>query len=383
MIGRKFIGAIVLVCAITTEGNAQSMDFNGIKNSAVNMMQGSGSQGEKKIPSPSILFSTPIQVLFGYPEQVMFSVLNQACSLIMTSNIKKPLVTPKPEEMYYQLRTSCKNITVPLQQPENLVNLPEFDINKKVVIFLSGWATTGSEDHIQELANAYNCRGDYNFVYLNIADKIETLYIWSALNTEEIGKAVAESLNKLTSSVSIENIHLIGISFGAQVVGAVGRKFKELTGQPLPRITGLDPANPCFNKNSGIHRGDAMFVDIIHTNPGVLGKSEPLGDVDFYVGGKKPIQPGCLQFSCSHLRSVDYYIETVLPGNEANFMGKRCDSVESLNANHCDGPEHPMGYSTPHDVEGIHYLEANAQRPYGQNAPANANDHHCGHCGDE
>lgn len=66
--------------------------------------------------------------------------------------------------MYYQLRTPCKSINVPLQQPEELVNLPEFDVDKKVIIFLSGWATKGNESHIQELANAYNCRGDYNFV---------------------------------------------------------------------------------------------------------------------------------------------------------------------------------------------------------------------------
>ncbi|XP_061386578.1 vitellogenin-1-like [Musca vetustissima] len=192
-------------------------------------------------------------------------------------------------------------------------------------------------------------------------------------------------LQKFTETVPVENIHLIGLSFGAQVVGAVGRKYKELTGQPLPRITGLDPANPCFNEGqsvSTISRSDASFVDIIHTNPGALGKAESLGHVDFYVGGKGAIQPGSLQFSCSHLRSVDYYIETAYPGNEGNFMGKRCDSIENLNNGHCDGLDHPMGYSTPHDLEGDHYLNVNPQQPYGKNAAATAmtSSNHCGHC---
>lgn len=56
----------------------------------------------------------------------------------------------------------------------------------------------------------------------------------------------------------------------------------------MPRITGLDPANPCFNEGhnlTGLARGDAEFVDIIHSNPGALGKRDSLGDADFYPNG--------------------------------------------------------------------------------------------------
>uniref|UniRef100_A0A1I8M3T9 Lipase domain-containing protein n=1 Tax=Musca domestica TaxID=7370 RepID=A0A1I8M3T9_MUSDO len=376
---------LIGICAMTPNIWGQSVDYSSLGQSGAGMIHGSGAQGAKTIPTPNQLFSMPMQYLFGFPEQVMFGVLNKACSLLLASNIKNVFITPKAEKMYYQLRTPCKSINVPLQQPEELVNLPEFDVDKKVIMFLSGWATKGNESHIQELANAYNCRGDYNFVYLNVADTIETLYIWSSYNTAEIGNLVADSLRKFTETVPVENIHLIGLSFGAHVVGAVGRKYKELTGQSLPRITGLDPANPCFNKGqavSSLSRDDAAFVDIIHTNPGALGKADSLGHVDFYVGGKGAIQPGCLQFSCSHLRSVDYYIESVYPGNEGNFMAKRCDSMQSFNGGLCDGPDHPMGYSTPLDAEGDHYLNVNLQRPYGINAPANAMDHssHCGLC---
>lgn len=80
----------------------------------------------------------------------------------------------------------------------------------------------------------------------------------------------------------------------------------------MPHITGLDPANPCKNLDksfekhlydkkmkiksqihkkmfiqgfgqgeelSGLIRGDADFVDVIHTNPGVLGKRDPIGNL--------------------------------------------------------------------------------------------------------
>lgn len=61
-----------------------------------------------------------------------------------------------------------------------------------------------------------------------------------------------------------------------------------MTRESLPRITGLDPARPCFNEGeylSGLQRGDARFVDVIHTNPGVLGVKESVGDIDFYPNG--------------------------------------------------------------------------------------------------
>lgn len=45
---------------------------------------------------------------------------------------------------------------------------------------------------------------------------------------------------------------------------------------------------PCFNEGerlNGLQRGDAHFVDIIHTNAGILGIKESSGDVDFYPNG--------------------------------------------------------------------------------------------------
>lgn len=83
-------------------------------------------------------------------------------------------------------------------------------------------------------------------------------------------------------------LHFVGHSLGAHIVGAAGENYTYSTDQLLPRITGLDPANPCFNegfKLSGLTRGVAKFVDVIHTNPGVLGKKDPIGDCDFYPNG--------------------------------------------------------------------------------------------------
>lgn len=80
----------------------------------------------------------------------------------------------------------------------------------------------------------------------------------------------------------------IGHSLGAHISGYAGRTFHDITNKTLPRITGLDPARPCFNEGerlSGLQRGDATFVDIIHSNAGILGIKDPIGDVDFFPNG--------------------------------------------------------------------------------------------------
>lgn len=67
-----------------------------------------------------------------------------------------------------------------------------------------------------------------------------------------------------------------------------GRYFIEISKKALPRITGLDPNRPCFSESdraNGLQRGDALFVDIIHSNIGFMTSSDPIGDVDFYPNG--------------------------------------------------------------------------------------------------
>lgn len=58
---------------------------------------------------------------------------------------------------------------------------------------------------------------------------------------------------------------------------------------------GLDPAGSYFSYTDPVVRldpSDARFVDVIHTDAGLLGTSQNVGDVDFYPnGGSK--QPGC------------------------------------------------------------------------------------------
>jgi hypothetical protein len=120
---------------------------------------------------------------------------------------------------------------------------------------------------------------------------------------------------------------VIGFSLGAEAAGVAGKVLKN-RGIQLGRITGnskvvgsdpiafvhsrlilvhfgyrptflsgLDPAFPLYNligRQGRLSSGDALFVDVIHTNAGIFGYPTPIGDVDFYPNPGSPIQPGCL-----------------------------------------------------------------------------------------
>ena len=58
---------------------------------------------------------------------------------------------------------------------------------------------------------------------------------------------------------------------------------------------GLDPAGKDFNyasKEFRLDKGDATFVDVIHTDADLAGTFRAVGDVDFYPNGGK-VQPRC------------------------------------------------------------------------------------------
>ena len=74
--------------------------------------------------------------------------------------------------------------------------------------------------------------------------------------------------------------------------------------------TGLDPAGPKFyhvgsQEARGLHATDAQYVDVIHTNGGIMGIYENIGAADFWMNlGAKP-QPGCSRItSTSELQKL-------------------------------------------------------------------------------
>lgn len=85
---------------------------------------------------------------------------------------------------------------------------------------------------------------------------------------------------KFSEGQDANKIILIGHSLGAHVAGVAGKRIQQLTGTAIGRIIALDPAGPCFinvSRDNRLDRNDAVHVDVIHTNGGILGLKEPVG----------------------------------------------------------------------------------------------------------
>ena len=130
-----------------------------------------------------------------------------------------------------------------------------------------------------------------------------TGYSKAASNTMVVGHALGRLTESIYSFAGRGNLKsfCVGHSLGSHICGFTG-KIKQLDG-----IIALDPAGVFFEthyKENRIDKGDAKYVEAIHTDAGELGLIKPVGHVDIYLNGGKQ-QPYCTgwtnEIGCSHL----------------------------------------------------------------------------------
>ena len=194
-----------------------------------------------------------------------------------------------------------------------------------------------------------------------------------AVNTIVVGRQTAFLLYLLVTKRKINayNIHVMGHSLGGRTTHFVGTYYTSLIQrlqskgtskqhtkpgnlpEKLGRITGLDIAAPFFDTIPGgvLRKGDASFVDVIHTTGGgpdrpfgitnVIqpGSHHPVGDVDFYPNDAQAGQPDCTGYLsntpvnpiCSHSKSIDYMADSFDKSlNRSKFRSVKCPSYEML-----------------------------------------------------
>lgn len=81
-------------------------------------------------------------------------------------------------------------------------------------------------------------------------------------------------------------LHFIGLSLGAHIVGQAANLLRQKDNITVDRVTGLDPAEPCFETRNALRlkSSDARFVDVIHTDGATtlnekFGLLEPIGKI--------------------------------------------------------------------------------------------------------
>ncbi|OXU24282.1 hypothetical protein TSAR_000477 [Trichomalopsis sarcophagae] len=257
-----------------------------------------------------------------------------------------------------------------LAQSEELME--NIDSQKPYVLYIHGYEEHPANESIQTVVSAYIQRGTDNIVVLDWSAFAFGNYVSVAARIKDISKCTAKALGNLAAAgLNVDTLHVIGHSLGAQVAGFIDRHLDF----SIPRVTGLDPANPLFYQFGAEHVDErsGQQVDIVHTDGGIYGAYEPTGSVDFYANGGIRPQPGCFLFGvplsprslCSHWRSWRFYAESVI--NDKAFPALECGSQAMFLTGGCkENRIVYFGYSMPKNVSGKYFFTTNARSPFGK-----------------
>nr|XP_012138646.1 PREDICTED: pancreatic lipase-related protein 2-like [Megachile rotundata]XP_012138647.1 PREDICTED: pancreatic lipase-related protein 2-like [Megachile rotundata]XP_012138648.1 PREDICTED: pancreatic lipase-related protein 2-like [Megachile rotundata] len=259
------------------------------------------------------------------------------------------------------------NVDVSLAKASELV--PLLNKTATTVFYIHGHMEYIEKDTVTPITDALLNYTTNNIIGLDYRSIAMLIYPTSVAQAQALGVVVANSIKQMVDAgLKAENIYIIGHSLGAQLAGNIGRNlpFK------IPRITGLDPAGPLFYfEYRRLSASDAQFVDIIHTDAGVLGLALSTGSADFYPNLGHGPQPGCkldIMISetalCSHHRSWMFFIESLK--NKDAFVGVRCNNEVLYTSGVCDGNRKAvMGYYASTQKTGVYFLRTGANEPYG------------------
>ncbi|XP_042545378.1 pancreatic triacylglycerol lipase [Dipodomys spectabilis] len=233
-----------------------------------------------------------------------------------------------------------------------------FNTNRKTRFIIHGFIDKGEENWLSDMCKNMFKVESVNCICVDWKGGSRTGYTQASQNTRVVGAEIAYFVDVLKNELgySPSNVHLIGHSLGSHIAGEAGRR----TNGAIGRITGLDPAEPCFEGAPELIRldpSDAQFVDVIHTDAAPIvpnlgfGMSQPSGHLDFFPNGGVEM-PGCQKnilsqivdidgiwegtrdfAACNHLRSYKYYADSIL--NPTGFAGFSCSSYSVFSANKC------------------------------------------------
>ncbi|KAI4504108.1 hypothetical protein M0802_000579 [Mischocyttarus mexicanus] len=247
-------------------------------------------------------------------------------------------------------------------------SLKKSDINfKRPTRFIThGWINSRNSKACTLIRDAYLNHDDYNIIVIDWSRISVREYIWACTRVKMVGQYVATMIDFLEKEgMDLSTTTLIGHSLGAHVAGLAAYYAKNTVNY----VVGLDPALPGFtlaNSGSRISQSDANYVEVIHTNGGLLGYLRPIGDADFFPnGGKK--QAGCIVDiggACSHLRAFEFFAESI--NSKVGFHAKKCDSYLQYKLGLCNTKLSSImgGHKNLLKTRGTFFLDTSSAPPY-------------------
>ncbi|XP_065073522.1 phospholipase A1 VesT1.02-like, partial [Ochlerotatus camptorhynchus] len=236
---------------------------------------------------------------------------------------------------------------------------------------IHGWNNNGGSPVNTLIRNAYLDRGDFNVITVDWGVGAQNPnYVTSRNHINAVGATVASFIEFLNvNGLAFNFVYVSGHSLGGHAAGITG---KRVTRGRLHSIIALDPALPLFSINAPNERvasTDANYVEVIHTNAGLLGFDLPIGQADFYPNGGRS-QPGCgvdIAGTCAHGRAFEFFAESIRT-NPSRFNSVRCANYDQILNNNCvsSGANRNMG-GDPSNLglaSGVFHLITNAASPF-------------------
>lgn len=251
------------------------------------------------------------------------------------------------------------------------LNKSHFNTRRSTKLITHGYLTSADGPSCTLIRDAFLNKSDSNVIVIDWSPASKDSYLLARLLVPLIGVHVGKMLSFLEDNGMNEGTTtLVGHSLGAHIMGIAGKNAKKR----VKYLIGLDPAMPLFRfvqPSERISTGDADFVEVIHTDAGILGLPETVGDYDFYPNGGM-FQPGCeskdllYTAACSHSRSYMYYAESIENPSHP-FYSLQCDDYNAFKYNICTSYDDIMGsINQTSNRTGRYYLNTNSESPYSQ-----------------
>ncbi|XP_030022480.2 pancreatic triacylglycerol lipase [Manduca sexta] len=221
----------------------------------------------------------------------------------------------------------------------NSVKNSNYRANRPTKVIVHGWNSDRNSKVNTEITSAFLAVEDVNVIVVEWRRLANSNYISASNGVPGVGQFLGDFLIWLfnTNGGNWNQLHLIGFSLGAHVVGNAGR----VAGGRPARVTGLDPAGPRWGgNNQALNSNSGQYVEAIHTDGGILGIFDQIADADFYPNGGRNRQPGCWISTCSHSRAYELFASSV---HTNHFLARKCNDINEARNNKCSGPSLHMG----------------------------------------
>ncbi|XP_053612165.1 pancreatic triacylglycerol lipase-like [Plodia interpunctella] len=242
-------------------------------------------------------------------------------------------------EYWFFSRNNPNNAQVIVHGNANTIWNSNYVAGRPLVVIVHGWNSNGNSDINSMVREAYLAIQDANIIVVDWRQHANGAYNSAVSAVPSVGQFLGDFLSWLigTAGGNWNNVHLVGFSLGAHIVGNAGRR----TGSRPARVTGLDPAGPSWNGNANALNTQAgQYVEAIHTDGGLLGIFNRIGHGDFYPNGGRNPQPGCWISTCSHSRAYELFAATV---RFNHLVGRLCSNIQQAQNVQCSGSNFNMG----------------------------------------